>query len=107
MTEPAPGGAQKWRAHSVTVNGSVRTKHSGGGQATFISEVNEQTKRREHEIHLDYGKRVCTLVHIETGNRTDVPFESCNSWNPYSEEEMLEVQTKPGNDNAKRKGAAA
>lgn len=109
-------GRQRWRAHSVTVNGFVRTKHSGGGNTTFVSEVSEQTKRRDHEIHLDYGKRVCTIVHIESGNRTDVPFESCNSWNPYSDEEIaaleeaeLETATAPraGNDNAKRKGAAA
>lgn len=81
------------RAHSVTVNQYVRTKHSGGGNEQFVQEIADG--RRKHEIYLDFGKRICTIVHIESGNKTQVPFEGCNSWNPYTEEEMLEVETKP------------
>jgi hypothetical protein len=87
--------SQTKRAHSVTVENYVRTKHSGGKNEKFIQEWNPDAKRMDHEIHLDFETRLCTIVHLATGNRTGVPFEQCLSWNPYSEEEMLEAATAP------------
>lgn len=103
--------SQTKRAHSVTVENYVRTKHEGGRNEKFIEEYEGRSPgnpgRHVHEIHLDFEARLCTILHVASGNRTGVPFEQCLSWNPYSEEEMLDVQTKPEAKSVGKGGKAA
>lgn len=94
MTDPIPQ-RPLIRAHSLTVtSGYIRTKVQGGGNATYIQEKNPDTKREEFEIWVDFANRVVTIVTVKTGDRNQIPFEGCN-WRPYTEDEMLELETKP------------
>lgn len=79
------------RVQSLTLAHYAKVTRRGHDTRTYIAEWNEDGKRYEFELNADYGRRVVTIKHLDSGDMTEVGFEMCTQWNPYPVGDVPEI----------------